>query len=302
MTNNFKYFTMKMKIKVITSVCLLFSVLLTAQSPVSGFMKKAGEGSVVVSFSQESYDKVFLVPMEIDGVPVFNEVNILSISLFTEVGITDRLNVILNVPYIESEGNASEAVLENNGFENTRSGLQDVKIYAKYHFHTLNTGSSTIDLIGAIGLETPLGDYSADEGLQSIIAIGNESSSFNMLGTVHYKSAFGLFATGQAGYSFRGNKAPHALLSELKLGYAGAHFYLDAFVANQLSEKDGVDILGEGFEGFFPATRVNFTRVGVNLYVPVVSGIGVSGGASTYVAGRNIGKATGFYGGLVYSF
>jgi hypothetical protein len=293
---------MKMKIKLVASICLFFPGLFMAQSPVSGFMKGAGEGSVVVSYSQESYDKVFLVPMEIDGVPVFNDVTVTSISLYAEVGITDRFNLVLNLPYIESEGNASEATLANNGFENKRSGIQDVKIYAKYNFHTLNTGSSTIDLIGAIGLETPLGNYRADEGLQSIIAIGNESSSFNMLGIATFKTDFGLFTTGQAGYSFRGNSAPHALITELKLGYAGSKFYVDAFVANQLSEKDGVDILGEGFEGFFPATRVNFTRVGLNAYAPLGGGIGLTAGANTYVAGRNIGKATGFYGGLVYSF
>src|SRR5690606_21116621 len=123
MTNNSNNKKMKMKNKLVASICLLSSALLMAQSPVSGFMKSAGDGAVVVSYSQESYDKVFLVPQEIEGVPVFNEVNISSISLFAEVGLTDRLNLILNLPYIESEGNASEAVLENNGFENTRSGI-----------------------------------------------------------------------------------------------------------------------------------------------------------------------------------
>jgi hypothetical protein len=302
MTNNSKIKKMKMKIKLVASICLMSSVLLSAQSPVSGFMKGAGEGAVVISYSQESYDKVFLVPMEVDGVPVFNDVTISSISLYAEVGITDRLNLVLNLPYIEAEGNASEATLANNGFENKRSGIQDVKIYAKYNFYTLMAGTSTIDLIGAIGLETPLGNYRADEGLQSIIAIGNESSSFNMLGIATFKTEMGLFTTGQLGYSFRGNSSPHALISELKLGYAGSNFYVDAFVANQLSEKDGVDILGEGFVGFFPEVRVNFTRVGLNAYVPVSGGFGIAAGANTYVAGRNIGKSTGFYGGLVYLF
>jgi hypothetical protein len=159
-----------------------------------------------------------------------------------------------------------------------------------------------LDLIGSAGFETPLGDYSADEGLQSIIAIGNESSSFTGLGIATFKTKMGLFATGQAGYSFRGNSVPHALITELKLGYAASKFYVDAFVANQLSEKDGVDILGNGFTGFFPATRVNYTRVGVNAYAPLIEGIGLTAGANTYVAGRNLGKATGFYGGVVYSF
>jgi hypothetical protein len=37
-------------------------------------------------------------------------------------------------------------------------------------------------LIGALGLKTPLGDYKVDEGLQSIIAIGNRSTTVSALG------------------------------------------------------------------------------------------------------------------------
>lgn len=293
---------MKNKMKLWASLCLLFPCLLVAQSPLSGFMKGAGEGAVSVSYSQEAYDKVFLVPVEVDGVPVFNDVTTTSISLYAEVGITDRLNVVLNLPYVESVGNASEATLINNGFENERSGIQDVKLYAKYNFKTFNAGTNTIDLIGAIGVETPLGNYRADEGLQSIIAIGNESPSLNMMGIATFKTASGFFATGQAGYSFRGNSSPNALLTELKVGYAAANYYVDAYVANQLSDKDGVDILGEGFEGFFPEVRVNYTRIGLNAFVPFTQEFGVAAGANAFIAGRNLGKATGFYGALVYSF
>jgi hypothetical protein len=53
----------------------------------------------------------------------------------------------------------------------------------------------------------------------------------------------------------------------LKLGYAASKFYGDAYVANQTSTS-GVDILGEGFQGFFPAT-VNYTKIGLNLYTPL---------------------------------
>ena len=161
---------------------------------------------------------------------------------------------------------------------------------------------SSLDFIGSVGLETPLGDYNADEGLQSIIAIGNESFKFTALGIATFKMNSGIFVTGQAGYSFRASNVPNALITELKLGYAASKFYIDAFVANQLSDKEGVDILGEGFVGFFPATRVNYTRIGVNGYAPLYKSIGLTGGVNSYVSGRNIGKSTGFYGGLVYSF
>ncbi len=286
----------------LVGVLLFIPCLSNAQSPVSGFMKKSGEGSAVVSYSSESYDKVFLVPQEVDGVPVFNDVTITSINLYGEIGISDKFNLVLSVPYIKAEGNATEATLANNGFENERKGLQNLKVYAKYNFHTFALGESTLDLIGSAGIETPLGDYTADEGLQSIIAIGNEATSFTGLGIAMFKMKSGVFASGQAGYSLRGNSVPNAFITEFKLGYAASKFYIDAFVANQLSDKDGVDILGNGFTGFFPATRVNYTRIGLNAYAPLVDGIGLTAGANSYVAGRNLGKSTGFYGGVVYSF
>ncbi|APG60541.1 hypothetical protein [Christiangramia salexigens] len=293
---------MKMKFKLAATFCLFLPALIMAQSSVSGFMKNKGEGTAVLSYYQEKYDEVFLVPNEIDGVPVFNEVTLTSISLYTEFGVTDRLNVIVDVPYIRAEGDASEQVLKNNGFENERKGLQDLKVYLKYKIHGFDLGNNQLNLIGSLGIETPLGDYEVNEGLQSIIAIGNHATSYNAMGIAMFKTNFGLFTSGQIGYSLRGDEVPNALLSQLKLGYAGKDFYADVFIANQLSDKDGVDILGEGFQGYFPATRVNYTRVGVNAYVPVVSGIGITGGASSYVEGRNLGKATGFYGGLAYSF
>jgi hypothetical protein len=85
----------------------------------------------------------------------------------------------------------------------------------------------------------------------------------------------------------------------LKLGYAASKFYGDAYVANQTSTS-GVDILV--FSRIFPATKVNYTKIGLNLYTPLYKDFGLAGGASTLVAGRNIGKATGFYGAVVYKF
>ncbi len=293
---------MKLKFNLATSICLLLPALMVAQSPLSGFMKNKGEGAVVVSYSSEKYDEVFLVPAKIDGVPVFNEVEVSSISLYGEYGITDKLNVILNVPYIKAEGSASEQVLANNGFENTRKGLQDLKLYLKYDLTSFDFSNARLNFMGAVGVETPIGDYAVNEGLQSIIAIGNRSTTVNATGIFMYKMNNGFFTTGQLGYSIKSDEVPNALLSEFKIGYAASKFYVDAFVANQLSDKDGVDILGEGFTGFFPATRVNYTRVGVNGYLPLAAGFGLTGGVNAFVEGRNLGKSKGYYGGLAYSF
>lgn len=272
-----------------------------SQSPISGFMQGKGKGNVSLSYSSEKYDKVYLVPEEVDGVPIFNEVQISSTSLYATYGITNQLDVVLSLPYIIAEGSASQEVLNNLNYENKRSGVQDVSVFIKYNPFYFDYGSSSLRLIGALGLKTPLGGYEENEGLQSIIAIGNRSTTLSAIGLAMFKMNSGLFVSGQFGGNLASNDVPNSYISELKLGYAANKFYGDAYLANQTSTS-GVDILGEGFQGFFPATKVNYTKIGLNLYSPIYQDFGLAAGVSSLVAGRNIGKATGFYGALVYKF
>lgn len=97
----------------------------------------------------------------------------------------------------------------------------------------------------------------------------------------------------QAGYSVRDNSAPNAFVAETKVGYAGPKLYVDALASYQRSEKDGTDILQPGFTGFFPATRVNYIRLGASAFRPLAKGFGLTVGVTTYVSGRNVGKSTG---------
>ncbi len=293
---------MKFNLLFIGILALCIPSIISAQSPVSGFMKAKGEGSATVSYFSENYSDVFLVPEKVEEVPVFNEVTRNSVTLYAEYGIANNFNVVVNLPYIKSKGEATEATLANNGFENERSGIQDLGVYGKYNIYSTPVLNGTIDFIGAAGVKFPLGDYRVDEGLQSIIAIGNRATEVTGLGIATYKDNSGLFVIGQMGYSLKGDDVPNALISELKLGYAATKFYIDVNVANQLSDKDGVDILRDGFTGAFPLTRLNYTRLGLNAFVPIYQGFGISAGTNAYVAGRNIGQAIGSYAGLTYSF
>ena len=290
-----------MKQKLFLVLIHFYALSAIAQSPVSGFMKQKGQASVVLSYAAEQYDKVYFVPSTNDAVPVFRDVKIASQSLYAEYGVTNNFNVVVNIPYITATGNATESSLKDLGFENKRSGLQDLKIYTKYNFNSYVSGKNQIDFIGVLGVELPMG-YNANEGLQSIIAIGDEAKKLNISAVMMYKNQSGFFGSAQIGNTFKNNQVPNALTSEWKLGFAAKRFYVDAFFATQLNSSAGVDILQEGFTGFFPATKVNYTRVGLNAYVPFTKHLGLTFGGNKYISGRNLGVATGYYGGLVFNF
>jgi hypothetical protein len=272
-----------------------------SQSPISGFMQEKGKGNISVSFSSEKYNEVYFIPEKVDGVPVFNETEVTSKSIYATYGISNQVEVVFVLPYVTAKGNATQEVLTNLNLENERKGIQDVSVFVKYSPFNFNFGSSSLRLIGALGLKTPLSNYKVEEGFQSIIAIGNRSTTISTTGMAMFRMNSGAFASAQLAGNYASKDVPNSYATELKIGYAARLFYGDAFIANQTS-TGGVDIFGEGFAGYFPTTKVNYTKVGLNLYTPIYQDFGVSAGASTLIAGRNIGKSTGFYGGLVYKF
>lgn len=279
-----------------------------AQSLVSGFMSGKGHGSVVVSGTTERYETVYLAPDKIDGVPIFQEVRVNSVNLYATYGLSDKIDAIVSLPYIQSKGKARGAVINDldalfpeEGYANVRQGLQDITGLLKFKSYSREIGGSILDLLGVVSFSTPVSNYETNTGYGYIIAIGNRATKYTASGIAHLKTSSGVFATGQLGYSLRTGMVPNALVGEAKVGYAGPKTYVEGFASFQES-NGGTDISQEGFNGFFPSTRVNFLRLGASFYRPLAKGVGVVLGASTYVAGRNIGKSTGYSAGLSYNF
>ena len=281
---------------------------LRAQSLVSGFMAGKGHGSVVVSGTTERYSNVYLAPEKINAVPVFQEVRVNSVNLYGTYGLTDKIDAIISMPYIQSKGQALGSTISDlstlypsQGYTNTRQGLQDITAVLKFKSYTREIGSSILDLLGVVSVSTPMSNYETNTGLGYIIAIGNRATKTTALGVAHLKTASGVFATGQLGYSLRTGDVPNALVGEAKLGYAGPKNYFEGYASFQES-NGGTDITENGFDGTFTATRVNFVRIGASAYRPITNGFGLTLGLNTYVAGRNIGKATGGSAGITYNF
>lgn len=297
----FKTIIMRIKNLLLANFLIGFSFLSIAQSPVSAFMDKKNKGAVVVNYTVEKYDKVLLHPNNAEAVPVFNNVTVTSKSLYATYGISDKFNVVVSSPYIIAKGNATEGTLKALNYQNERRGFQDFSLFLKYNPYSTKIGENTLDFIVSAGIKTPKGRYKVNEGLQSILAIGNRATSVTGIAIAQFRTKTGLFVGTQAGYSVRNGDVPDAVIGEIKAGYATGRFYVDAWYAGQISQG-GVNILGEGFAGFFPATDVSYNRAGLNIFVPIGKGFGVSGAVSQYLSGRNVGKSTGFSGALIYSF
>ena len=286
------------KSAIFSSALLLGSAAASfAQTPLDGFMQGKNGGNITFSVNHEHYKSVYLYPNEINETPVFGAVTRNSLNVFGNYGITNKLDVVFNVPFIQSTGEGDPTVLQRLGYTNEFTGAQDLTAFLKYEL--LKKGKVSVQ--GGLGVTTPISKYRVDQGLQSIIAIGNRATTYNAILIGHYKDERGFFITGQAGYSLRTTEVPDAVLSELKIGFAANRFYIAAQIGNQTS-TGGVDILRSGFTGSFPATKVNYTKVGGTIYTPIDGNLGLSFSGGGLVDGRNVGK--NYYGsaGLTYNF
>ena len=268
-----------------------------AQPVTDGFTKGKGNGSLVVSYSWERYDEFYFGDTKMPAPSDYGgQITTQSFSLYGVVGLTDNLDIILNIPYISADGDGQAPP------EQAVSGLQDASLFLKWRPLFIETDAGNLSFLGALGFATPLSDYSAN----AVLSIGNQSSRADLRLMTHFMSTSGVFGELQAGYSLRSDDVPNATLLSAKVGYAAEKFYVALWSESQISDSDAPDIGQAPFfsetASPFSQTRVNYTQIGTTVFVPIVSSLGLSAGVGQYVGGRNVGLSTRFSGGVVYSF
>lgn len=299
---------MKTKIRFLVSVSLLslvFANILKAQGPVDGFFDKKGNASITLSYTYGNYDEFYVGGQKVIGVPELNEIDQTIYSIYAKYGLADNLSLIANLPYIKAEGKGNPDPVNGT---TEQSGFQDASVFIKWAPYVKQLEHGSMTYFGALGGLIPLG-YEPN----GILSLGTGAPGLDGKLGLQYNNNSGFFGTVIAGYGLRGKAnndlngggdkfdAPNVANAVFKLGYAGKYFYVDGWLDAQTS-LSGVDIMGEGFAGNFPETRVGYSRVGANLYVPFTPFIGASAGFGTVIDGRNIGLTTYYSGGITLSF
>jgi hypothetical protein len=175
-------------------------------------------------------------------------------------------------------------------------------------------GKGTLSVYGIGGLSFPTTNYVVDF---LPLSIGLHSTNLTLRGMVDYQvSSF--FATVSASYVARSNvkidrnayyttemhytnkvSMPNAAEFNLRIGYRTDRMIAEALLGNWTT-LGGFDITRNNMP--FPSNRMNNTAAGINIKynVKAVNGLSVIGGGSYTLAGRNVGQATTFDGGIFY--
>jgi hypothetical protein len=231
-----------------------------------------------------------------------------STTLVGGYGLTDRLQLMATLPYIETH--ASQGVLHG------LKGFQDLNITAKLRlFGTGPTNHGAFSSFIAATGATPVGKYTPDFFPLSIGTDGRRASAHLAL---NYQSNSVWFANAAAAYMFCANvrlnrnayytngqlfltnevQMPNVLDYMLSAGFDRGNWRVPVTLVQQRTLGGG-DIRRQDMP--FVSNRMDFVRLGGDVIYGLPKNLSVQLGAAHVLSGRNVGESTTFTSGLMYA-
>jgi hypothetical protein len=233
-----------------------------------------------------------------------------SITMAANYGVTNRLDLIINVPYVWT--NASEGVLHG------QAGFQDLVLAAKFKVISIPVKKfGAVRAIAVLSGTLPMTNYTPD--LQPL-SLGTNSKTISGHTTLNYLGNRGLYLNGTTAYTFRGNVTldrpyyftnnqlyfsnqvamPNLFNYGVSVGYRKNDLSLLGDFSVQQA-RGGGDIRPQ--DNPFVSNRTNYSKAGatVKLPVPKVKRLQYWIIYSNTFQGRNVGQSNTLTTGLMYT-
>lgn len=273
----------------LAGLSLVFLPLLLAPaalaSDINGFLPGAGKGAVAFGFTDESYDE-FWVGEEKTSSPNLGEISTQSTTLWATWGFTDRLALIADIAYVDTEAGDPAGLSD--------SGLQNLTVLLAHRLLTRESAGREHSLTAAVGLRTPLESYEPN----APVARGDETTD-GLLRLVYMLRSGRFYYSQQVGFDLRGDDAPDGVPIYTELGWSAGRLTWIATYSRYFADG-GSDIGQPGFT--FPGLQEELERVGAKVVGRVDDHWSVFLAGFLTLDGRNTGDADGLSLGLVHRF
>jgi hypothetical protein len=299
---------MKSLLSIKNSVFLLLlicALTTSAQTPTDGLMMKKGEDCTMIAYNSSTWENYWEGATKRNN-PNLGKVTTQNVMVMSSLGITNKLNVIVGLPYVKTSASVSYLA--------GQSGVQDFSLWLKYRILEKKMGFGDISLLATGGGSIPTTDYVADFlpfsiGFQSKTASGRLILNLNKNGFYINAQGGGTLRSSakidRNSYIFA-NKlyqsdvmpVPNVVDGSLSVGFVNQRFqtfvsieqfgclsgddirYNDAPILTNKMSSQSVNWFGKYNIGKF-AIIANFGKV---------------------LSGRNVGEATSFGIGGAYLF
>jgi hypothetical protein len=260
-------------------------------------------------YSHDSWDHYWEGPLKrVNG--NLGTVSTMTSTLTAVYGVTDRLNVFANIPFVST--NASQGVLAS------QHGWQDITFAAKYRIINRRvTKLGSISVLGAVFGGFPLTDYSPDF---QPLSIGLGSRRVGGRVTVNYQTRHGWYLNGTTAYTWRGAvtldrpyyftdnqlfftdqvQMPDVVDYSISPGYLKKGRMFQFTFTKQITEGGG-DIRRQ--DAPFVSNRFIFAKIGGQVMYPLplpkIKSLSVRFELNHVVDGRNVGQSNTIVIGLL---
>lgn len=292
--------------KIYLSCLLLAPLFMNAQTEIDGIMMSKGNFCFGTIYQRSSWNKYWEGTFKRENLN-FGTVSTKSVALMGNYGVSDKLNIIFSLPYVETKASA--------GTMGGAKGLQDISFTVKYMPFEKTIGKATYSLYALGGLSAPISDYPADY-LPLSIGLKSKTASLRLMGD-YQRGRF--FTTLSGAYVKRANVTihrnsyytteihytnevalPNAISINYRIGYRSSRLIAEAVLDNWVTQSGGFDITTNNMP--FLSNTMNALKIGVNTKYTLkkVPALSIIGGCNFVTEGRNVGQSNTFYGGLFY--
>lgn len=289
------------------------STVLQAQTPTDAVMMKQREACFALMYDHGYFDEYWEGP-DLRSNATIAKVKRTTILPMIAIGITDKFNLIVSVPYVKTESDEP-----NGGKLMGAKGFQDLGLVLKYEFLKKQIGPGKLSLVGAGGFSTPMTNYLSDY-LPYSLGFGAPEVSGRIIG--QYEMDNGFYGRASFAYLWRGETeaerdyyynngsyytawmdVPNAINFQVVIGkwFLNHSFHIEGVYNSQRSQS-GDDI--RKYNAAQPTNRVEVDQVSFNAqyFFENVKGFGLLAYYSQMINGRNMGKFTNVGAGVTYQF
>jgi hypothetical protein len=286
-------------------LCMLLMSQASAQTDIDAIMMEKGAFCVGPMYSYSSWKEYWEGKLKRTNENL-GKVSTQMFGVMGNYGLNRKINLLFGVPYVRTKASAGTL----HGME----GIQDLSLFVKWKAYQKKFGDGRLTVFGIGGVSFPLSNYPADF---LPLSIGMRSKTASVRAMVDYEMR-GLFFTGSATYTLKDNieidrssyyttemhytsevEMPNVLNYNVRLGFRN-HRWIAEATGNVMRTLGGFDITRNNMP--FPSNKMRATTVGVNIkyVIPKLPQLSIVAGGNTTVSGRNMGKATGYYGSLFW--
>ena len=293
--------------KIFYLTCFLLAPLfISAQTDIDGIMMSKNNFCFGAIYQHSSWNKFWEGTFKRENLNL-GTVSTQSVALMGNYAVSDKLNVILNLPYIETNASA--------GTMGSQNGLQDITLTVKYMPFRKIRGKSIYSIYALGSFSAPVSNYPADY-LPLSIGLRSKTAALRLMSD-YQRGRF--FSTLSGSYVKRANieidrnvyyttkmyytsevNMPDAISVNLRIGYRTSRLIVEAILDNWVTQSGGFDITTNNMP--FPSNTMNTVKIGLNSKYTLkkASALSINGGCNFVADGRNIGQSSTFYSGLLY--